>query len=293
MGPIVLLLLPALSYASITVNIKASAVQNQAFVGHYGKDSNIISNTERETFNITDKPLTATIAAYSGTKPTNVFVKSPTPWGDLYKTYNWEEVRRETKVKSDRIVAIKTQEVTLVKGKYTNNSTLNGTFVCNYVHEIENTVSNNFTGKNVSVNVTYNVDLLKGMEPPIHLKFVSDIANNTRMPDKDTIRPDSEVVFNLKPSQSATAFLNATKVEMTVEVNYETSLSGQLVVNYYPRHKGHHFWAYDVRNVLTTRGQSFVQNSTNVVTIQYYTNASIAVVDDETGKVIKYERAGY
>ncbi|XP_073965645.1 U-megalopygitoxin(8)-Mc8-like [Choristoneura fumiferana] len=293
MGPIVFLLLPALSFASITVNIKASAAQSQAFITHYGKDSNIITDTERESFNITDNPLTATVAAYSGTKPTNVFVKRPTPWGDLYKTYNWDEVRRETKVKQDRILPVKTQEVTLVKGRYTNNSTLNGTFVCNYEHKIENVISNNFTGKNASVNVTYNVDLLLGLEPPIHLKFVSHLANNTEITDKRTLKSDSAVIFNLKPAQSATAFLNATKVLMTVEVNYATSLSGYLAVNYNPRHEGHHFWAYDVKDVLMSAGESFVQNSTNVVTVQYYTDAKIVVVDDETGKVIKSENVGY
>ncbi|XP_063366361.1 spherulin-2A-like, partial [Cydia amplana] len=188
-------------------------------------------------FNITSSNLKAAVRAHAGGTPLDVFLKSPTPWGDLYKTYNWPEVKRNTKVKRVKID---------VKA------------------DVENYVKNNYTGKHISMAADYNIDLVIGF--------------NLLMP----------------PSQTAEFILNATKINMDVLIDYESSLIGDVAANYNPRHEGHHFWAYDVKAIVESVSKmSAIQKGTDLLNIEFFTDAFGYVIDQDTGKIIKKVSADY
>jgi len=58
-----------------------------------GEEWHVINDNEANIFNITDKPLKEAVEKYFGKKPNDAYLHSPTPWNDLYKTYNWEQVK--------------------------------------------------------------------------------------------------------------------------------------------------------------------------------------------------------
>ncbi|XP_063622978.1 spherulin-2A-like [Cydia splendana] len=268
---IIIMLLPALAFGRIIVNIKAAA-KNESSVTIAGTDRNIISDIEMISFDITTSNLKAAVRAYSGGSPNDVFVKRPTPWGNLYERFNWTEVTRVTNVKRAKIINIATEVVTLSKYNCINQS--NSTeIVCDVKADVNNYVSNNFTGKRMSINAEYNIDLVC-----LNRKLMLRLGVNNFTEDAMNLQIKEKI--SLEPTQSAVYVLNATKVNIDVLVDYESSVFGDVAANFYPRYKGHHFWVYNVRELIKTIGSmSAVQNNTDIITMEYFINAFAYAID--------------
>ncbi|XP_063384751.1 spherulin-2A-like [Cydia fagiglandana] len=253
-------------------NVKAAAAKNESSVTINGTDRNIISDIEMKSFNMTTSKLMAAVRAYSGGRPEGVFVKSPTPWGNLYEKFNWTEVTRVTDVKRAEIINFATEVVTLSKYNCINqsNSTV---IVCDIKTDVNNYVSNNFTGKRMSINADYNVNLVN-----LNRKLVLRLGVNNFTEDAMNLQIEDKI--SLKPSQSAVYVLNATKVNIDVLVDYESSVFGHVAANFYLRYKGHHFWVYNVRELIETVGSmSAVQRNTDIITIEYFIDAFAYAID--------------
>ncbi|XP_061717267.1 spherulin-2A-like [Cydia pomonella] len=242
---IIIMLLPALAFGRITVHIKAAA-KNESSVTFTGTDRNIISDIEMRSFNITTSNLKDAVRAYSGGSPSDVFVKSPTPWGNLYERFNWKEVTRITNVKRAKITYIATEAVILSKYNCTNQSN-RSEIVCDVKADVVNYVKNNFIGKEMSINSEYNIDLVC-----LHRKLVLRLGVNNFTEDPMNLQINDKIT--LEPPQSAVYVLNATKVNIDVIVDYESSIIGDVATNFNPRYKGHHFWVYNIRELIGSVG---------------------------------------
>ncbi|XP_045532737.1 uncharacterized protein LOC123720242 [Pieris brassicae] len=95
-----------------------------------GENVDIISDMERRIFKLTEERLKDAVSVQFGQPPDDVFLKSPTPWGDLYTEYGWKEVTITAKPISSVVVSKEFRNQTVVKQKYINNTSRN--VVLNY-----------------------------------------------------------------------------------------------------------------------------------------------------------------
>ncbi|XP_063543194.1 uncharacterized protein LOC134751679 [Cydia strobilella] len=82
------------------------------------------------------------------------------------------------------------------------------------------------------------------------VKTIIKPQNITFTEKNNVILESPSVEFTLKPKSVANVVFNATKVTVTIEVEYWVTLDGYVATNNEVMINGHHFWAYDVKNVL-------------------------------------------
>ena len=83
------------------------------------------------------------VNAYFGRSPNDAYLHSPTPWGDLYTTYNWPQVSMVLVVQSAKILGITSEPIIVKTQEFTNNSSVKGTFNVAISDTVEDTVSSN------------------------------------------------------------------------------------------------------------------------------------------------------
>lgn len=109
--------------ASFEIQIQLGEDGTKSAVSASGSSSRVIIDADRTTFGLDDNALNKGVELYHGEWPTDAYLRSPTPWDDLYKTYNWPQVEVVLKVIDIRI----TEFTILVPYRsaswtYTNNS---------------------------------------------------------------------------------------------------------------------------------------------------------------------------
>ncbi|KAJ0170434.1 hypothetical protein K1T71_013805 [Dendrolimus kikuchii] len=276
-----LLLLPLVD-CRININIQASTSSNEATIEATGADSYIISDIERGTFKITDKDLKAAVTKYSGGKPSQVYVKSPTPWNDLYQTYNWNEVRRILEPDTARISSVTSQNVIVSKQEFVNNSTVTATFRTGISQEVNDIITNVWkkTGYlTVHQDITYSVSFLAPIGGASRIIYQNLWGEERSERRKVLIGTSAAVDVLLQPGQSVMALLSANRGTLDVEIDYTANLDGDVACNYPKTYRGHHFWAYDINKVLEAAKLPKEVASKEVIRVKFYTDARITVLD--------------
>jgi hypothetical protein len=93
-----------------------------------GEESHLITDLERKTFGIQDEDLKKAVEVYFGKKPNDAYLHGPTPWGDLYKKYGWEEVYVHVRPVEAKILDMSTKPLILKTETFNNDSSKTATF---------------------------------------------------------------------------------------------------------------------------------------------------------------------
>ncbi|KAJ2943205.1 hypothetical protein O0L34_g18918 [Tuta absoluta] len=278
-----LFLLPAVTFASIHVNLRTGADQNIAEVEILGSSVEILPDGERDVWKLNDGQLKDATAAYSGRRPDDVYLKSPTPWGDLYRRKNWRQVQRTLVPRNARILGIRSEPVIVTTREFTNNSSAKATFNAGINQAVDETVSSTWNrGGNLQVaqEIYYKVDFGVGeIGGTTTYAFSSSWGQETSKSQSVTVGSSTGVQVLLEPGQAVVAVLTATRGTMEVEVDYRAKLSGIVVCNYEDPFKGHFFWAYDVNACLSAAGHPRSIDSTETLRIGFYADARVVVSD--------------
>ncbi|CAK8736986.1 hypothetical protein SODG_000707 [Sodalis praecaptivus] len=72
----------------IKINIQPRESIEDSIVNGSGVLSEVITSDEQRLFKLEEPDIIRAITALNGRKPNDVFVRSPTPWGDLYSSYH-------------------------------------------------------------------------------------------------------------------------------------------------------------------------------------------------------------
>ncbi|RVE53786.1 hypothetical protein evm_001448 [Chilo suppressalis] len=268
------------------VNIKASLIEGVSAVDFVGSTLDVISDQEIQTFGLATEPLKNAADRYSGGKPDDVFLKSPTPWGDLYKTYGWAEVRRRLTPQSAKIIGIRSQPVIVTTQEFKNDSSVNATYNAGITQQVQETVSNTWTKGGeltVGAEISYSVDLaVASVGGTASMSYASSWGRENTQSKSVTVGSTSAIEVELKPGQVAIATLHAIRGTLEVEVNYTATLEGSVACNYGKKHKDHHFWSYDVNEVLGAAGMRKSIDSTEVLKIDFYSDAKVQLMDKAT-----------
>ncbi|CAK1549368.1 unnamed protein product [Leptosia nina] len=277
-----LLLLPALALAKIGVELSGTFEKDLqlTFSGH---ETDVISDQEMHTFNLTDGNLKSGSESYFGRRPDDAFVRSPTPWGDLFKTFGWKQVSRTLAPKRGRILS-KTSEPQIVMHQiFENNSTKSATFNVGISQSLQNTMRSSWSkseGLSIGQEINYELDFgFIDIGGKTSLVFSSVYGKSSEKSQTVTVGTASHMDIMLQPGQSVLAELRATRGTLKVEMEYEASLSGDVAVNYNTPYKGHHFWALSVDTVMNRAGLGNDMVSRQIVEVGFYANSQIVVYD--------------
>ncbi|XP_052747887.1 spherulin-2A-like [Galleria mellonella] len=293
MAVLLLFLLPSLALANIQVQVsgKFNADDPSSMrVYTSGNQVGIISDEERNTFELNDNNLKNSVRSYFGLRPDDAFLRSPTPWGDLYKTYGWSQVARTLEPRNGKILKITSKPVIVLEQIFENNSSKPALFNVGISQTVENTVSSSWSkGGELSVgqeiNYGFDIEVANG-GGTTSLSYTSSFGENTEKSESVTVGASSAMEILLQPGQVVVASLQATRGYIQVEIEYDASLNGQSAVNYADTFKGHHFWALDIRAVMSSGGLSNSKVSKETITIGFYSNSKVVVLDKNYGNKI-------
>ncbi|XP_073965878.1 U-megalopygitoxin(8)-Mo12-like [Choristoneura fumiferana] len=284
-----LLLLPALALARIQVGVTGTYEEpaSDMNVNYSGDQIDIISDKERDSFGLSDSKVKDGVKNYFGERPDDAYLRSPTPWGDLYQSNGWSQVARTLTPRSGKILSINSKPLIVMRQVFENNSTKEATFNVAITTAVDNTVSSSWSKSGeltVSQEINYGFDIeLVNMGGSTTFSYTSGWGQNTEKIQSVTIGTTSALEILLKPGESVVAELHATKAVVEVEVEYEASLDGAVAVNYSDRYKDHYFWALGINPVMSSAGLQQTIVSKEVIEIDFYAQSKVVVRDGKNG----------
>ena len=271
----------------ITVTITAARNQSRCNVNASGSVQYVITDADRNTFGIPDNALKQAIAKYWGKSPTDAYVRSPTPWGDLYTVYaqyGWNQVQTVLSVTDAKVLSITSNPEIINTVKLKNDSSTKGTFTAAIATSVMNTAETNWS-ETSTIDVTQTIDYSVGVEG------IGDIGGSTSFSfsqafgmggsQTQTVSVGSTqgVSVDLDPHSSVAAQLTASRGAMKVRVTYNAYLTGDVAANYNPTFKDHHFFALDIAEVMQAGGITNSQVITEDIEIGFYSNATVNLSD--------------
>lgn len=279
------LILPALVVARIEIELsgKFDPKNPNLQVDFSGNQVGVITDAERNSFKLNDGSLKDAVRAYFGKRPNDAYLRSPTPWGDLYQSYGWDQVVRTLVPRSAKILSISSQPQIVMQQIFENNSTKEATFNVGISQQVENSVSSAWSkGGELSVgqeiSYGFNIEGLTGGSTTT-FSYTSSWGKNMEKSETVTVGSSSAMEILIQPGQAVVAQLQANRGSIKMEVEYVASLSGATAVNYSPTYKGHHFWALDVRGVMSSGGLSNQMVSREVIEVGFYADSKVIVHD--------------
>jgi hypothetical protein len=271
----------------INISVTAGQDQKSSSATASGSIQHIITDVERSTFQLSDSQLKNAINAYFGKAPNDAFLHSPTPWNDLYKTYNWQQVQMVLVAQNAEILGITSNAEIVKNQELTNQSSKTATFNVSISDSVEDTATSSWsTGGTLSVDQTINYDLKflgTGVGGSTSLSYSQSWGVGGEHSQAVTVGSEAGVSVVLEAGESVVAELSASRGVMKVRVHYLAYLMGQSAVNYDPTYKGHHFYALDMNNIMQAAKISNAIVSTEDIEIGYYSNSKVLIKDKNSG----------
>ncbi|XP_063543373.1 spherulin-2A-like [Cydia strobilella] len=273
--------------AKISIDIRTDSGINNVSISYDGSDSQVVNALDIDRFNLRSQSFKEAVKTHFGEKPSNIYFKSPTPWGDLYKTYNWEQVTRVIAVKFARVRDVTVKPVVVLSHDFENSSNKTIKVNTGISQTIEHTVSTSWS-KNQEVSISQEVQydlnvLVAKLSGTTGLTYTSTLGKSEDKSESVTVGATSAVETELAPGQAVTAVLSAKRSHFEIEVVYKTTLRGKLAVNFKRRHNGHHFWGPSITKVFKSGGLKNEITETEHIKVGFYSEASLKVFDKTTG----------
>ncbi|XP_026753540.1 spherulin-2A-like [Galleria mellonella] len=265
----------------ILVEIVASDNRTKSVVNLSGSSKAIISDTERNLFRLSDYNLKKAVEAHFGQQPTDAFLRSPTPWDDLYQRYGWTQVSTTLTPVVARILRVSSKPSVIATKHFQNDSTRRATFNGKIKEEVQNTVISSWEKSSdfsVGLNINYNFGTkVTSSSAGASFSYTSKWGESNSISEAVTVGSESGVEITLEPGQGVVAELHATRGTMEIQVDYEATLCGSTAINYYYKYKDHHFWALDINEVMTAGGLRTSVQSREVIKFDYYSDSTVVI----------------
>ncbi len=264
------------------IKIVAGQDAKSSSVSATGYFSEVVTDDDRSKFKIEDSALKNAVKAHFGKKPNDAYVKSKTPWGDLYHKYSWTQVHRVTRVHSAKILEISSEPSVLSKKTLKNNSDIHGaTFNASISETVSNTTESNWSEEDsisVGQSFSYDVSFLgSGGGGETSLEYTHTWGQGGSESQNISVGSQQGVTVTLDPGQSVVAQLNASRGKMKIEIVYEIYLTGTTAINYNPKYKGHHFWDLGISGVMNSGGIKNKFLVTEVIEVGYYSDGEVVL----------------
>ncbi len=270
---------------SISVRIVAGNNLQDSSAMAQGSLVHVITDAERRTFRIgTDNELRNAAGVVQRRTPNDAFVRSPTPWGDLFITYNWQQTETFLRPVSARILEISSEPTILATQRFVNNSSVAATFEAGISQEVSNTSESNWSNSNTvsfQQSIEYGISFLgTGVTGETTLGYDRTWGVGGSESISVTVGSSSGVSVLLQPGEAVRSILRATRGAMRIRVTYEANLRGNAALNYNPTHNGHHFWRQPIAPVINAAGSNNLVQITEDIRIGYYSHGEVILEDD-------------
>ncbi|KAI8433550.1 hypothetical protein MSG28_015576 [Choristoneura fumiferana] len=279
---LLLCLLPVFVQARIIIDIHASETMRESDIAVKGSLQKVITPTDITSFQLTESVLKNGVYKLTDTQkrvPTNVYIKSPTPWHDLYKTYGWKQVNTVIKPVKTNIVYIEKETDVVLNRKIVHGGSEPSEHKVTLPTKVENNVTSywNKDTKPFKADIEYNINF-DGIGNLTKFNLNSTWNTNLFKRDVGVVSP-SVVQFSLEPNQNSSVTLTATKVTVNVQVEHMAILDGIVVANFEEAINGHHFYAYDIGSVMDAANLSDIITTKEDIVIQFYADSKVIVED--------------
>ncbi|KAJ8708079.1 hypothetical protein PYW08_010445 [Mythimna loreyi] len=270
------------------IRIDANVDKDQNVIITYsGSETDLITDDDRNSFKIGKNNLYSAVQQHLGKRPSDVYLKSPTPWGDLYTSYNWEPVKRELSIKSATVKSLTKNPIIVMTQDFENSSNQTIKVNTGISHTIENTLTTSWSREKeitVSQEIEYefNVGIAKA-KGVTAFSFAATWGVSEEKTKTEVIGTTSGMEVELKPGEAVTAVLSASAGYLEVEVEHKASLRGNLAVNYKKKHRSHHFWGPWIGNVMETAGIKNEIIKKETIRFGFHVEGNLRVYDKETG----------
>lgn len=249
-----------------------------------GTEVHVISDVEKETFGVTDDPLKDAVKAYFGKKPNQAYLHSPTPWGDLYKRYNWQQVTTVIKVKNAQVLSKMSEPVTVTSITFDNTGSSEPvTFHAKVWEQRANTEEHSWS-KGGPFTLPQGIKYKTVFDRQTAASYTGALGNSHTESQMISVGRETGVDVTVPPGQTRMVKLTAKLNTLKVRVSYEVSLRGLVATNYNPTYQGHHFWELPIGEVLRAVGRPSVQEMTEDIAITFYSDPNVAVVNPGNGR---------
>lgn len=215
---------------------------------------------------------------FFGKRPDDAYLRSPTPWGDLYQTFGWPETRRTLRPISAKVLSITSQPTVLTQKIIENNSSKPVVFNVGSSQSVSNTAGSKWlTNEPLTMDqISYEFDLAFAGRSA-SFSYANAWGIDANKAEVVTLGSDMEVL--LLPQQSVVTELRATRAIVRIQVVYKATVAGKIAVSYNETFKGHQFWDFDVSSVMKAVDLRNGLVSKEVISIAFYSRARIVVHD--------------
>lgn len=282
--------------SGLSIQITAGATAGQSSVSVHGSLQHIITDAERRTFNIAnDTDLKHAVNKYFGHTPDDVFLHSSTPWGDLYKTYNWAQVETVLVAKSAQVTGFTTRPSILATKVLRNDFDKEVTLSAKISESVAQTVSTTWSNSNTvsfSQAVEYGVGFLgTGVKGTTTFGFQHTWGQDNTSSKQITVGSETGVTVPVGPHEAAEVELSASSGAMHVRIVYEAYVTGSVAVNYGHPYNGHHFYSLDAGAVVKAAGSSNNVQIVEDIEVGFTSNANVTVKNAQTKAAMSFHQA--
>lgn len=281
---------------SLSIAIIAGINASVSSVAATGNEFHVITPQEAAVFHIdSDSKLKDIAEKDMGKRPNDAYLRSATPWGDLYKLYGWQQVETHLTVQNADIQGVTTKTVIIDTKTLINKSSVKASFNAGISTEVTNTTESNWSNLSTfgfEQAVNYSIAFAgSGLGGSSTFSYSKTWGKGGSISQSTSVGSTLGVSVDLGPGQSVTAELIANRGTMNIRVNYLAHLEGFSALNYKKSYNGHHFWAMPISAALAKSGIPNSKQITEDIQIGFYSNSSI-VIRDNKGKALKVYHFG-
>lgn len=264
-----------LAVDGFTVQIVAGTATESCKVVAHGSDQHILTVEEKDhLFGLSDQAIKNAAGKEMGKVPANAFLGEK---DGMFAKYGWKPVQVVTTVKSAEIIDFSSKPIVVNSTLMENNLPDVVPMTTKVSHEVSNTIETSWS-KSVS----------KENKQTLHYGF-SWLGGGNEWTDTETwgvevkksttyvLGSCQEITVPVRPKSAAKAFLSASQATMHIKIVYVSSLVGNVGINYDPQYKAHYWWALDVGNVMSDAGINNAVETSQIISVDYYTDALIRV----------------
>jgi hypothetical protein len=276
----------------INIHVNAGDTAEESYIHASGSIQFVIDEENTKKFGLSDGDLKNLVKEYFGKKPNDAFLHSPTPWNDLYKRYNWPQVKVVLVPTSAEILSLTSKPVIVASKIFKNDSTQTGTFDTSISQSVTNTSSSSWSYSNqisVGQKISYGISYLgTGGGGETSFSYSLTLGESNTESESVTVGTNDGVKVTLEPNESVEAILSASRGVLKARITYQAYLTGCTAINYSHSYKGHHFWALPITSVLKHSGKPYMMKVTEDMEVGYYSNSSIELLSAKGTLISRY-----
>ncbi|KAJ8708078.1 hypothetical protein PYW08_010444 [Mythimna loreyi] len=267
---------------NITVPFNETNVVRTTFSGSDGK---VVTDAELNLFNVTNENLNKGMKEIVTKLPDAIYLKNPTPHGDTFTKFHWQEMTRRLTVKNITIIDIVNEDIVLNKHEHINNATDNIKAKRSMYTVIENRISSTWSKAGLprdEILTNFTIAFGNG-----NVSYVNKWRNESSYSAKGLVGVTKERDIMIKPGQTVVTELIASKTIVLMKVIYEAKLVGSIIASYAKVYGTYHFYAPTVQSVMKGANLTNEVNTTEFLEIRCFTNPRLKIYDKLTGAIVE------